>query len=1274
MEILENSAFNTQPKGIQEDERDLLIDYYVQKVSGRLRQLRSPSENDKKRWVWELLQNAKDCVSKNMSSVDVEVIVEDEYVTFRHNGDPFTPKALNSLIWQKSGEKRGNAESTGRFGTGFLTTHTLSQNVFVESVLTDNDGVTWGVSVTLCREGERDEELREGIEKTLGSRVYNPNPTSFWTSFKYHLKTSINKESAIAGIISLKGNIFFTLAFADKINSIKLLTKEKTLLVKRSDELQIKDIKIIKFSIIEDDIQSSTSVIFADANDYNEQLSKKYKKERYLRYSAAIQVSENTKQVLPILNDTPHLYCIFPLIGTEKFHLPVVINSPDFEPVAERDRLLLAGEEFNGEKQEITNEGINKIILLNSIKLYEDILSFLTNMGWGNIHLLAKGARKMPVQERDFDKDWYKEEIQSQIRRIVLNSNIVETSNGFDKLQNIYFPEGDNKEQLKKIWEFTNDIYPNRLPKLDIVEEWSKLIWDECHSQNIKELSKQVSEFQTIEKLQKGLYWLDNFLNFIIEIDQNCLNDFALIPNVKGSFRKLDYEGLSLNSGLPDSSFTILSAFGVDWEDILINKEITSVKTTIHKGYKEFSYEINNQIKQKAKANDDTLMNSIFVLLSVIPLENIDISENFIEKRKTIWNFSKDLFPNNQLNTFEATDLDDSLWEKCDEWIIVEMIKKISSQKNIKNLCELNVNLNIEWLNNFLGFVSQYIKIDLFNQEDYIILPNQNGHFSLKSSLAKDGNIPSQLKEEVFVELGLSLKDELLDSKIDKFILEKTLTITEVATRINDLISNSVDDHRTINVVFKIISLLPNEQKSFQEDLWLHAKTFYGNKVPSSAVKLSNYHSTLWSVINNYLIDKIISDVETFKPLEIDEVYKTSICQLAEHLQNVSVEVNENWHAFSIKWLNDWIDFLCKNELLFGEIIPNQNENFCSIDIFNDNDIHEDLKSILFLLDKSEDFKNILIHSEISFKSAYSKTAKDISRIINELVKDGYRSQRDDNEFKKAIKLLVVDWFNNPMYSSDLHREYNYPKLDKINRELFEWSYEHRFELETNVLSSIDERKYLYTLNNYIREHEIPFDEVKILPKAEYDKLKEEIENLRNAAHSSEILILVSKFNLTEDRIKLLLEIEEKAKQYEGMSNYLEQSAQALIHSTGIRGEEIVFEYLTNQFGQNRVRWVSRSDKNDQGIEEHRYDFEVLAENLTDVICYIDAKATLTGENQSDKIPILIRKGTWDFIRETETSGKSVFLARVFGVKSANINQVQLLKIQYFNSLKNSID
>jgi hypothetical protein len=100
-----------QPKGVEENERELLFDSYVQKVSGRLRLRRSPSDNNKKRWIWELLQNAKDSIANSTQRhVDIMLEVLPDRIVFRHNGNPFSNKALSSLIWQMSRRVYSNSQ------------------------------------------------------------------------------------------------------------------------------------------------------------------------------------------------------------------------------------------------------------------------------------------------------------------------------------------------------------------------------------------------------------------------------------------------------------------------------------------------------------------------------------------------------------------------------------------------------------------------------------------------------------------------------------------------------------------------------------------------------------------------------------------------------------------------------------------------------------------------------------------------------------------------------------------------------------------------------------------------------------------------------------------------------------------------------------------------------------------------------------------------------------------------------------------------------------
>lgn len=125
------------------DYRQIVEDFYVGHIKNRLRELETADDDEQTRWIWELIQNAKDCskelvnVSQNTArfkavDIKIEYDVKKKIVIFKHNGYPFTNETLNSLMYKYS-SKNDKEESTGRFGTGFMTSHTLSRIVYIKA-------------------------------------------------------------------------------------------------------------------------------------------------------------------------------------------------------------------------------------------------------------------------------------------------------------------------------------------------------------------------------------------------------------------------------------------------------------------------------------------------------------------------------------------------------------------------------------------------------------------------------------------------------------------------------------------------------------------------------------------------------------------------------------------------------------------------------------------------------------------------------------------------------------------------------------------------------------------------------------------------------------------------------------------------------------------------------------------------------------------------------------------------------------------------------------
>ena len=97
--------------------------------------------------------------------------------------------------------------------------------------------------------------------------------------------------------------------------------------------------------------------------------------------------------------------------------------------------------------------------------------------------------------------------------------------------------------------------------------------------------------------------------------------------------------------------------------------------------------------------------------------------------------------------------------------------------------------------------------------------------------------------------------------------------------------------------------------------------------------------------------------------------------------------------------------------------------------------------------------------------------------------------------------------------------------------------------------------------------------------------------------------------------------------------------------STGLFGEEMVYKELVAKFGEIRVNWLNK------GGESYReYDFEILNQN-NQVLYYVDANATTTGEVTGDTVPIYIRPSEWTFMQKCKDN---YIIARVYNAKTSS--------------------
>lgn len=548
------------------------------------------NENDQRRWIWELIQNAKDCAFDNQPvsiCVDLDEKLE-KSVIFRHNGRPFSIDNITFLIEQVSTKER-NAETkdknkpTGKFGTGFLTTHLLSEIVEVESIIKEPDLPYKKFNLLLDRSGTEIDEIVSSVNTSLEilkelddtEEFLNYKQASLNTSFKYLLGEE-GISTAKKGLEDLNLCIAYTLAFVPNIESVSICSKSTYII---HPQVSIDD-GVVEIHTIQKKGNQNDLEEFHIAMVSNEQVS------------VAVEIKYINDQIAIVepKENLPRLFCDFPLIGSEDFNFPIVINSSFFNPTEPRNGIY------------ITDKGDSKIIenkkLLNEARnLYFKLLNFSAIHNWQNVWVLAK--INLPKAKEWISKDWFSEQILSPIRAQILKTPLIDTVlygripidcgeyNNLPKSATVDFPKHPKISILIKLWNLCNNAY-FILPVEKEFLQWSNIIWDSKYLIGFESITKLIEIKGNIsslsDSLQKDLQqtkkWLNDFYSLLEEEGEYIKNitERAVFLNQNGVFKK-KVDLLFEKEIIPETLKDIVKELGCDFREELLDLDI-NVKLT----------------------------------------------------------------------------------------------------------------------------------------------------------------------------------------------------------------------------------------------------------------------------------------------------------------------------------------------------------------------------------------------------------------------------------------------------------------------------------------------------------------------------------------------------------------------------------------------------------------------------------------------------------------------------------------------------------------------
>jgi len=765
------------------------------------------SNNDlsKRRWVWELIQNAKDAVNST-NKVNISIIFDETIgvVEFKHNGKLFTSENLVFLIEQVSSKDRSVSDeskkkTTGKFGTGFLTTHLLSEKVMVSGLLQDEGEIPKRFAVDLDRTGRTKQMIISAIQASceqLSSCLDTVNAideNNYNTSFQYALDAA-GIETAKQGLENLKVAAPYILAFVPEINCIDINNGQMSFQRVENPSIGLNNAYVLV-------VRQNHDMIRYICVSGNEDVA------------VAVEIGRQGRQNI-VCENSPHLpklFCDFPLIGTEEFAFPVVVNSPLFSPNEPRDGIWL-----NDNDEEDTNE--NKELLKKAVGLYQNLLKYLNTNNFECIYNIV--YIRNPVKKEWLSMDWLKENILVVLKSFISEEEIITTNDG--KKESIVDNWGDSNILLmsdssefirEKTWELTRFLSPNNITKHDEIEKWYASLWPECHNYGLSDLILRVEEMRDVSTLSKKLNgsidvfgWLIKLydISFNRRVNDSTFYNLKIFPNQDGQLCALN--SLQIGSEIDDIYKDLSPKIGMEITNRLVDSRI---ERSVADFVKE--YTLNDFFSELEKRYDDWVYDYGDFCLQFLCFRQDDNYLN--EEHKEMVAFITKFYPEIDIKSFNVSRYSKKLLINSLRYWRGKLISDISDCGNLD--CFLNrfeFQQCTEVLNKFVYYLIKYQYSDHLNWNDSPILPNQNGDFIEKDRLYIESDEIDDIFKDICRYTGDDVRGRLLhtdiclelppERNIDfSYIAEKITNHIEENYKNENLMSN--DDFRKLFIWLK---------------------------------------------------------------------------------------------------------------------------------------------------------------------------------------------------------------------------------------------------------------------------------------------------------------------------------------------------------------------------------------------------------------------------------------------------------------------------------------
>ncbi len=536
-----------------------------------------------KRWIWELLQNAKDAAKGKPFSFSVTL--KESTLTVHHDAGPFELRDIVALVEGDSSKQRRAEDTTGKFGKGFLVSHVVSPDVQVRGILAAADRGAFSFAFRLHRDGSEG-EIKRNIEKCRDAldAVTPYSGVSYPTEFVFHLKANEDTDSCVNDALrNLRNHAPYLFSFIPELKNITFdLLGQKQLSFSTIDRTTVNSDRLpatAKRITVSTPEGERTVLVFAVGGGSS-----------VATPEMAFELSAQNRIITPSI--VARVFQDLPLYATADFDIPVVLNLPSTCDV-DSDRAA----------PNITKADTQRMIH-SSLALLPSIASWAVREHIHGVHLLAEFGTSEEMRREPQSASLWEKSITETVKALS-GCKIVECSTGFFRPDDVAFPAASWVENVPPdaaLLRETQALLEKRgdnVPSVDSVEEWESILtkWATVAGISTRRrlgLDALLSEVQNAESLhalrkRHVVFTCDDvavaYLCQLFQVAANyCrrqrigapdgLNRAPILLNQTGKFR--EGRALRLDGGIDAVLKDISGELGIDFREHLVDTRVSS--------------------------------------------------------------------------------------------------------------------------------------------------------------------------------------------------------------------------------------------------------------------------------------------------------------------------------------------------------------------------------------------------------------------------------------------------------------------------------------------------------------------------------------------------------------------------------------------------------------------------------------------------------------------------------------------------------------------------